>query len=270
MITNALALAHEVFALEAARELILSAGDFVVADLNRIDGEAGTFCWSYSPLDRQVVLNATLKGSRLLAQAYALGGPAERLGDAARSAGYVAAHQAPNGAWPYAVNDARRWADNFHTGYVLECLSTYCRCSGDASLKETIARGWDYYRTSFFTDDMTPKYYDDRVDPLDATACAQAIITLAQFGDLDGAIAVAQKSIELLGLGDGSFAYQRRGGRTLTTPFLRWSSAWMYCGLAVLTDRLAARAPAPAPVPVASTLGTGSLPTQTQSQKAAT
>lgn len=241
MVANGLWAAYEHLGLSEAAELLVSAAEFVVHDLSRVEAGEGMFCWTYSPDSGQAVLNATLKGSRLLAQAHELTGSSELLEAAARSARFVVAHQLPSGAWPYSLADPR--ADNFHTGYVLECLRSYRRLSGDASVDAAIERGWTYYRERFFTDGLLPKYYDDRVDPLDATACAQAIITLCDFGDLDAAARVAAHGIAILGMPDGSFAYQRRGGRVVSTPFLRWSTAWMYCGL----SRLAA---APAPISV--------------------
>ncbi|MBV8988845.1 MAG: hypothetical protein JO372_09835 [Solirubrobacterales bacterium] len=237
IIANGLWSAYERFVLEEAAELLVSAAEFVERDLKRIEGDDQTFCWSYSPRGRDAVVNATLKGSRLLAQAHALGGRPEFLDAAARSVRFAITHQLPSGAWPYSLRDSR--VDNFHTGYVLECLNAYRRHSGDRSADDAIARGWHYYRDRLFMKDMTPKYYDNRVEPLDATACAQAIITLCELGDAEGAAAVAERAIELLGLPDGSFAYQRRGARTVRTPFLRWSTAWMYCGL----SRLAQEAP---------------------------
>ena len=248
MIANGLWKAHARLGLLEAGDLLLSATDFVMHDLNRIEDAEGGFCWSYSPLSHQAVLNATLKGSRLLAQAHELGGADELLDAAARSVRFVIAHQLPSGAWPYSVQDER--ADNFHTGYVLECLSAYRRHSGDPTADSALDRGWAYYRDSFFTEDLTPKYYDNRVEPLDATACAQAIITLCEFGDVEGAARVAELSLARLGLPDGSFAYQRRGNRTVRTPFLRWSSAWMYCGLSRLAQAVR---PPPAPVDLLQT-----------------
>ncbi len=240
IVTNALWTAYDVFGLEIARELILDAVKFVLQDLNRVDSSDEAFCWSYSPVDRQAVLNATLKGSRLLAQAHALGASSELLESAARSVRFVLSHQKPSGAWPYSANDARTWADNFHTGYVLECLNAYRIHSGDHSVDLPLEKGWRYYRDRFFASDLTPKYYDNRSDPLDATACAQAIITLCALGNPDRAAIAAQRSISALALPDGSFAYQRRRGRTRRIPFLRWSTAWMYSALSTLE---AVRAP---------------------------
>lgn len=236
MIANGLWKAHAGRRLDQAGELLLSAAEFVLNDLPRIEGGDGSFCWTYGPGSRQAVLNATLKGSRLLSQAYAIGGREELLDAAARSVRFVVARQLPSGAWPYSVSDAR--TDNFHTGYVLECLRAYRRHSGDRSADDAIDRGWAYYRTNFFADDLTPKYYDNRAEPLDATACAQAIITLCEFGDVAAASRVAEHALRRLGLSDGSFAYQQRRGRTVRIPFLRWSTAWMYCAMSRLAQAI--------------------------------
>jgi hypothetical protein len=229
MIANGLWAAYDRLGVQQAGELLISSAEFVLRDLHRLAEGDGMFCWSYSPGSRQAVLNATLKGSRLLAQAHELRGSPRLLEAAARSARFVVAHQRPSGAWPYSLSDPR--CDHFHTGYVLECLRAYRTFSGDRSVDDAIAHGWAYYRQRFFTPELIPKYYDDRTDPLDATACAQAIITLCEFGDLEAAARVAEHALHRLALDDGSFAYQRRGGRTVRTPFLRWSTAWMYCGL---------------------------------------
>lgn len=232
MVSNGLWVAHATFGLEQAAELLVCAAEFVLRDLPRIDGEQGSFCWAYGPGSRQAVFNATLKGSRLLAQAHALGGRDELLDVAARSVRFVVDRQLSSGAWPYSLSDPR--VDNFHTGYVLECLRAYGRYSGDLSAADAIDRGWEYYRRNLFTNNLTPKYYDNRVEPLDATACAQAIITLCEFGDTPAASRVAETAVQRLALPDGSFAYQRRRNRTIRTPFLRWSTAWMYCALSRL------------------------------------
>jgi len=236
MVANGLWSAHQAFRLEEARGLILSAAEFVLRDLPRVEGLDGSFCWTYGPGSRQAVVNATLKGARLLAQAHRLDVRSELLQTARRSVRFALGQQLPSGAWPYSLTDRR--TDNFHTGYVLECLRAYRRHSGDHSVDDAIDRGWTYYRRSFFTDDLTPKYYDDRVDPLDATACAQAIITLCEFDDVAAAARVAEHALRRLGLPDGSFAFQCRRGRTIRIPFLRWSTAWMYCAMSRLAQAI--------------------------------
>jgi hypothetical protein len=236
IVTNALHTAYALLGIERALEMCASAARFVLTDLDRTPGPDDTFCWSYSPLYRDTVLNATMKGARLCAQVHAHTGDPELAEAAAATIAFVADRQDPSGAWPYAVGDARGWADNFHTAYVLDCLKAYERASGDTRFAAVAQRGWRYYRERFFLDDTLPKYFDDRVLPLDATACAQSIITLCHFGDRATAARVATVTREHLERPDGSYAYQVRRRRTIRTPFIRWSAAWMSAALATLVD----------------------------------
>ncbi len=233
-VTNALFLAHERLGVPGALGLCSSAARFVLEDLHRTVVDDGSFCWSYSPLDRGRVLNATAKGSRLLAQVFSVTG-AEELRDAAeRSLRYVVAHQREDGSWPYAVDDPRTWVDNFHTAYVLDALREYARRTGDHQFEEARERGWRYYRSRFFVDDRIPRYYDSSTLPIDATACAQSMLTLCDEGDVDTAVRVAEFTIGKLQRRDGSFAYRAYRFHTTRIPYMRWATAWMLCALAAV------------------------------------
>jgi hypothetical protein len=235
IVVNGLHRAWRQFGDERARELVVASADFVLDELPRAAGEDEAFCWAYSSVDQQAVLNATMKGTRLLAQAIDAGFEDPRAAPAAAaSARYVARHQAADGGWPYAIDDPRDWRDHHHTGYVLECFDAYRRLTGDNSFDEVIERGWRHYRSAFFDERALPRYYDDRDGPLDATAAGQALITLAAFGDLGFAFEVGEATVAALGRPDGSFAYQRRRGRLTRTHFMRWSTAWMFAGTARL------------------------------------
>jgi hypothetical protein len=237
-VTHALIAVHELIGERTARELCVSAADFVMSDLNVVEGPGDAFCWSYSPLDHQAVLNATAKGARLCAEVYGLTGRRELTEAARRTLGFVAEQQRDDGSWPYAIADRRSWSDNFHTAYVLEALREYGRRTGDGRYAAAEGLGWEHYRRDFFTEASLPKYFRDRLLPIDATACAQSMITLTTFGDLDTARAVAAWVAELLWRRDGSVAYQVRRRYRVTTRFARWSCAWMLCALCALAYAL--------------------------------
>lgn len=214
-----------------AARLVRDSAAFVLEDLPTVVADEQQLCWAYSPVDRNAVLNATLKGTRLLAQAATVGlAERDRALDAARrSAAFVEAHTEPSGRLPYAVcGDPRTWADNFHTGYVLECFDEYRALTKDTSFDDTIARATRYFVESFFGPDGTPRYYDDREGALDPTSAGQAMLVLPRLGELDLAERVAAVTIERLKRPDGSFAY--RPGRR--EHFVRWSTAWVFAGLA--------------------------------------
>jgi hypothetical protein len=234
IITNALFETHRLTGIKTPVNSCVSAANFVLRHLERTVMEDGSFCWGYFPGDRQLVPNATMKGARLCAQVFSLTGDRE-LSDAARATvKFVAANQRSDGAWPYSLGDTRSWVDNFHTGYILECLDAYGRYTNDSSFGSAKTIGWDYYRASFLTEDYVPKYFDGRVTPIDATACAQTISTLCTFGDVQGAARVALWALARMRRPDGGFIYQRHSHFTNRIPYMRWSIAPMFCALARL------------------------------------
>jgi len=215
-----------------AFELCESATRFVRHDLNKtVEGE--TFCYSYSPLDRQVVLNATMKGARLLAQVYSVNGDKRLIEEARKTVEFVVKKQQPSGAWAYATKkgDARTWADNFHTGYVLDCLDDYQKYSGDHSFNEALQKGMAYYEANFFENSEIPKYYDKSLYPIDATAVAQSILTLTRFGKMELATRVVNWTLKHMQDESGYFYYQRTRRGVNKIPYMRWSSAWMFAAL---------------------------------------
>ncbi|MBA3734619.1 MAG: delta-aminolevulinic acid dehydratase [Actinobacteria bacterium] len=238
LVTNALFVAYRLLGLDRAFDLCASAARFVIEDLPRLPGKGGDFCWAYYPTDHQQVLNATLKGARLCVQVHSVTNQ-ESLLDAARStATFVARQQRTDGSWPYAVSDRRSWIDNFHTAYVLDAFNAYQQLTKDERFRVVMDKGWHFYRANFFFDDRIPKYYSHAAFPVDATACAQSLLTLCRFGDVATAANVAEWTINNMQCDDGHFAYQCRRRRLVRIPYMRWSSAYMYLGLSRLSFAL--------------------------------
>lgn len=231
-ITNALFEYYRFTENQVAFEMCESATRFVMNDLNKTY-EGDLFCYSYSPNDRQVVLNATMKGARLLAQVYSVTKNQALIDEARRTVAFVVKKQQPNGAWAYATKkgDARTWADNFHTGYVLDCLDDYQTYSGDRSFNEALQKGLDYYEANFFENGEVPKYYDKSLYPIDATAVAQSILTLTRFRKMDLAARVVNWTLKNMQDESGYIYYQRTKRGINKIPYMRWSSAWMFMAI---------------------------------------
>lgn len=233
MIANALFVHYSRTGDKRAFDLCKSSASFVLHDLKRIyDGD--TLCFSYSPADTQQVINATMKAARLLAQVYSVTGENSLLDHARGTVRYVLRRQRPDGAWPYSMGDSRSWVDNFHTGYVLDCLQDYSQHADDHEVSEAIRNGIVYYKEHFFLDGGIPKYYNNAVYPLDASAAAQSILTLVKFGFHSTAETIALWMISNMQDPSGFFYYQKHRHYTNRISYMRWSNAWMFAALSFL------------------------------------
>ena len=56
--------------------------------------------------------------------------------------------------------------------------------TGDESFKRYIEKGFNYYIQHFFEQDGTPKYYDNRMFPIDIHCPGQLFVTLRDCHEL--------------------------------------------------------------------------------------
>lgn len=215
----------------------LSVCDFILKDLNRTFDSEGDFAFSYSPLDKTQVFNASLLGSRMLARAFWYTNNASLLQEARKSVSYCCKHQMSNGAWTYSTLTFHQWIDNFHTGFNLECISEYQKYSGDNSFSKNIELGLKYYLETFFTPEGIPKYYNNSIYPIDIHASSQLVVTLSRLGKFEkyGFVvdSVLNWSIENMQSSKGYFFYQKWRRYTIKIPYMRWSQAWIFFALSL-------------------------------------
>jgi hypothetical protein len=262
---RALCEAAEVFGHEEYLPFARTICDFILNNLNRSEETSDEVCFSYSPLDRTRVFNASLLAGETLASVGKLTGEASLCDWAMRAARYVVRRQRADGSWAYGGNDYQSWADNFHTAFILGSLSRIIDAVGtepgadrspragsplgvvDATgsssqnLETALQRGYEFWRERFFMDNGWPKYYPDRLYPADSHSAASAIVTLVELhGRALGAMGLAERIAEwaITNLRDqrGFFYYQRRRFHTVRIPYLRWSEAWMMYGLSRLLE----------------------------------
>jgi len=236
-VANALLDAYEITGDAALLEAARSSCDFILKDLHRTPDEYGGFCFSYSPLDTSVVFNASLLGSRLLARVYHFTGEEELRTAAAASVAFCCRQQQASGAWAYGFLHFHQWVDNFHTGYNLECIHDYMLYCKDDRYKEVLAKGFAYYRNTFFTAEGIPKYYNDRMYPVDVHTTAQMIVTFSKLGYFsegrEEVDRVLDWTIRNMRSSKGYFYFQHNRFISSKTPYMRWAQGWMFYALAV-------------------------------------
>jgi hypothetical protein len=231
IITNALYIAYKVTGNIECAELIKSSAGFVLNDLNKTyNGD--TFVFSYSPFDNQQVFNASMKGVRLLAQAYDLTNDENLKTEAKRAAEFVVSKQRDDGSWGYSLSSEGGWTDNYHTGYVLDCLHEYSLICQDREFDDQLSSGYKFYKYRFVERNGIPRFYAEQTYPVDCTSASQTIFTLNRFGDNELAHSVAAWMISNMQAGNGGFFYRKFRYFTVKTSFMRWSNAWMFAAMA--------------------------------------
>jgi hypothetical protein len=211
---------------------------FILTGLNRLIETDDEVCFSYTPLDRAIVYNASLLAGETLARVGSMTKNEEYLSTAAKAARFVIRRQREDGAWAYGAAANQQWVDNFHTAYVLMSLRTIAEAIPNSKfeISDSISCGLGYWRDNFFLDDGTPKYYDNSIYPIDIHSAAVAIVAFCQFGDLPMARRTAEWTIASMFAPEGYFYYQVRKGGIVKTPFIRWSQAWMAYAVATLIE----------------------------------
>jgi len=233
IITNALFIAHQITGNQEAAHLVESAAKFVLNDLKRTYSN-NTLCFSYSPFDQNQVFNASMKGVRLLAQAYSINGNHEYKELAKKGIDFVVNQQKHDGSWGYSLSKVGGWTDNYHTGYVLDCLDECQKLTGDFNYSEHIKKGYSFYVKHFITQEGAPKFYYNGLYPIDCTAASQTILTTIRFGDIEIAKRVSNYTQKTMQKSNGSFKFRKFKNYTIKTSFMRWSDAWMFAALSNL------------------------------------
>jgi hypothetical protein len=253
---RALCEAGEVLDRDAYLGFARTACDFILNDLNRTDEVIDEVCFSYSPLDRTRVFNASLLAAETLATVGALTGEESLCDWARRATRFVLRRQHEDGSWAYGEDGRQSWCDNFHTAFLLDSLSRIMRATPPRPLatggeglqsfsideiQSALTRGYEFWRERFFLGNGWPKYYPDRLYPADIHSAASAIVALVELrGCFPNTTLLAEQiagwAINNMRDGRGFFYYQRRRFHTVRISYMRWSQAWMMYALARLRE----------------------------------
>ena len=234
---------YELFGNAHYLEVVKEICAFITEDLNRIGETGDEICFSYTPLDKSVIFNASLLAGEVLAKTGAIINDENYLDLARKTANFVVKRQKENGAWTYGAKLRHAWIDNFHTAYILLSLFRLQKNIPNFRCAETIAKGLDYWLENFFLADGTPKYYDRETFPVDIHSASAAIVALCELNEFDSrclplAEKVANWTIENMRDEQGFFYYQKRKDKLIKTSFIRWANAWTAFALAKLLEEL--------------------------------
>ncbi len=224
--------AYEITKNKEYLDVALSSANFVIKDLHRYSCKDG-FLFSYSPLSgNDTVFNASLLGSKLLSYCYRYTGNEDYYELAKQSVRACCEAQDKDGSWVYGLGATQGWIDSFHTGYNLDALIAYEEQTGDTSFRGNIEKGFDFYVRNFFEKDGTPKYYHNKMYPIDIHCPGQFCVSISRlhkYGEckdlLDKVLCWTIKNMQDK---KGYFYYQLKKGVSSKISYMRWSNAFMF------------------------------------------
>ena len=221
-------------------EAAASAADYIVNELFWSEGE---ICSLSYPLktSRSLVHNANFLAAAFLCRVSKLTGERRYLEPAFAVARYSVSKQAPDGSWLYGEWPTQQWIDNFHTGYNLAGLRDIGRYANTGEFEDSLRRGFRFYREHFVRSDGAPKYFHDRVYPIDVHCLSQSIITLTEFRDLHPPSIELARKVYAWGAAnmrdkEGFFYYRVLPWCKIRTSYMRWGQAWMLLSLSTLLE----------------------------------
>lgn len=281
-ISNAFLDAYEVLKEERYLEIARSSCDFILKDLDRSylkdirssdpeiqnssasseirhsqTGKSETpFCFSYSTSDSTCTHNANLLAVELLTRVHYYTKEKVLLENASMALRFTLSHFNSNGSIYQGVTRAQKFIDSFHTGFILVSLKNISNSldfADDGGFKpralslqgrQSLEKGYEYYKNTFWEDDRCPRYYHSKKYPIDLHCSAQGIITFLEFREYDNEAVDMAKQIANWAIENmwddknGYFYFQKMKLYTNKIPYIRWPNAWMFLALTRLANIL--------------------------------
>jgi hypothetical protein len=214
---------------------------FFLRDLQHLKDEPEELCLSYMPLSMSMrVLDVSILVASVLAQFARQSNQPQWFQPARRLACYVVRRQTDYHAWFYTdpPGDSPIRHDNYHTGFILDALSSYMDASGERQWQSQYDAGLAFYAEHLFEPNGAPRWMSDRAYPYDIHGAAQGVLTFSRHMDTHGDLArrIASWALDEMYNPEGRFYHQRTRWYTKKFTQLRWCNAWMVRALAAFAQ----------------------------------
>ena len=221
---------------EICYDIIFNCAIFIQESLERIEDDTGV-CFAYAPGLLNPIHNSNLLGASTLVKANSLFPHKIDKNLIKSSINWSVVRMNKDGSWFYGDGDKYKWIDNFHTAYIIDCLSEIWELDNTYFDFLIIEKTVSYWINNFFTKDGLIKYYHNRVYPIDIQSVAQAIETLSKLSKkFPEAVEILQTvlkfAIKNMQNQDGSFIYQIRKYFKNKIPYIHWGQSTMFAALA--------------------------------------
>lgn len=231
----------------SVKGIINSATNFVKKDVYCTTNDKGR-CYSYTPLQRDLVINANLLAAEIFAYDDALSKSTQHLPLVEEVLRFTIENQNPDGSWFYSLSPdtgAPKRQIDFHQGYILDSMRILTELYGlhVQEYEDAIASGLKYYYEQQFSPQGYGYWRVPKIWPVDIHNQSQGIITMCRFSDihesyLEFAVRMYKWTSDNMRAASGRFYYQKYPFFTNRTDYLRWNQAWMLLAMSILYRRM--------------------------------
>jgi len=228
---------------EKVKSIIKSACEFVKNDVHCTISEKGR-CYSYTPVQQDLVINASLLAAEILAYDDYLSGNTNYLNEVKEVLSFTLAHQNADGSWYYSISPKTgkpKKQIDFHQGYVVDSIDILIQLYqlSDQKYQDSIKKGVAFYFNDQFHEEGYCYWRIPKVWPIDIHNQSQGILTFLRFvSDDDRYGPFAEKiyrwTVRNMSSAKGYFYYQKYSFFTNKTNYLRWNQGWMLLAMTTL------------------------------------
>ncbi len=211
-----------------------------------------SLCFAYIPDTEAEVHNVNLLAASFLSNVLEFGEKQYIEGIIKKAVNFSISDIESTGYWPYGTMPHHRWMDNFHTAFNLEALLSIKVNLQTNVYDDIIKKVFRYYIDNMFLSDGTPKYYHNKLYPVDIHTIAECIIILSKCIENKSRIftkedkeearrlidPIIQLSIQEFWNVKGYFYYQKNKYYLNKIPYMRWSQAWMFYALSCYQEMI--------------------------------
>ncbi|EKE04303.1 MAG: hypothetical protein ACD_20C00087G0008 [uncultured bacterium] len=225
---------YKLFNDKEALELAIQAAEFVLNEMILFENE-NKLCFGYIPEEDTEVHNANLLAASFLSSLNLYIQIPDLDKKIIKAVNFSISDINEDGSWPYGTKPFHRWVDNFHTAFNIENLINIKENLNLPGLSPVIEKVSHYYSNNLFTDAGCPKYYNNKLYPIDIHVIASVTILISKyrevFADIQAIDKIENKIFQLINLFQdrkGYFYYQKRKHFWNKIPYIRWGQAWMF------------------------------------------
>ena len=210
-----------------------------------IKEDENSLCFGYIPQENAEVHNANILVASFLSEIQKYSNSEELKNKIKKSLNFSIADINQDGSWPYGTKPFHRWVDNFHTAFNIESLIDIQNNICEIDLTDITKKVIEYYLKNLFTEQGVPKYYNNKLYPIDIHVIAETLIVLNKIKDskildnyerLDVINDKVLKLVKSFQSKKGYFYFRKNKYFWNKIPYMRWSQAWMFLALANLIE----------------------------------